>query len=36
MQVKRCSKCGKVKYIRFDYGEQPAQFVQMCKCKEVG
>ena len=35
MKVKRCSKCNKVKEITFNRGEQPAQFVEMCKCKEV-
>lgn len=32
MFLERCSKCQKVRDIRYSYGEQPAQFVEMCKC----
>lgn len=33
MKLERCSICGRWRTIILNYGEQPAQFVQMCKCE---
>ena len=34
MKVERCNNCKKVREINFTRGEQPAQIVEMCKCKD--